>query len=321
MEPVNRHSKAALTAQREFEPVNDGPPPLEEIPGKFCFQLDNDSQPPLGEIKEQFRFQLDNDRPPPLEEPMEEGPPAEDAGDNQAMAPVEEALDHQEYPVEGQGELPLLVAPVDIDYQGAMVIGHSFVVRLFNKIRSNMSANNTSMKEELGLGAEGPDVTMHGISGGQITDLRHFIRFIKCVQPRVVCIDIGSNDLCNLHTNGQQAIDTLRDSLREVQEECDFVMFYVLFHITERSVARSGQKSLYQYNIDVRDYNKRLVALTRTDISLGHWRHRGLLNPETPITTDGVHPNTEDGIWKYQKSVRNAILWATKQADDLEFVE
>jgi len=92
------------------------------------------------------------------------------------------------------------------------IIGHSFVRRLQSYV------NQDDSKRNLGLTYTSHQVAMRGGGGRRISHLQQEFAFIGRMQPEVVLIDIGTNDLDSLRKPVQvlarelfQVAATLRD--------------------------------------------------------------------------------------------------------------
>ena len=72
-----------------------------------------------------------------------------------------------------------------------LIIGHSFVRRLCEYVRSPRH----DFDADLGLQAQYKHVFYHGIGGLTLSKLFHEIPLVRELAPRVVIIDIGTNDL------------------------------------------------------------------------------------------------------------------------------
>ena len=62
-------------------------------------------------------------------------------------------------------------------------------------------------------------------------------------------------------------------------------------------------KSLLQLNEDIDLFNHEVYRLTRKNQLIVRWKHKGMMFPVDIISTDGTHPNTIDGLWKYARSI------------------
>ena len=72
---------------------------------------------------------------------------------------------------------------------------------------------------------------------------------------------------------------------------------------TDPSKKLRTDKTLTQLNEDIDLFNHEVYRLTRKNHLIVRWRHTGMLFPEIDISTDGTHPNTGEGIWKYARSI------------------
>ena len=67
--------------------------------------------------------------------------------------------------------------------------------------------------------------------------------------------------------------------------------------------ANYTDKALAALNTDIDKFNNEMFCLTKRDRRIIRWRHRGMKQPDEILSTDGTHPDTLSGKWKYQRSI------------------
>ena len=102
----------------------------------------------------------------------------------------------------------------------ALVLGHSFVRRLKAFSNKNRSSRNLNLEDTC-------RVFLSGIGGRTVDKLIQFdLAKLHVLQPNVVVLEIGSNDLCDISSDPEtigSTIITLIDSLR-VEFSVDWVV-------------------------------------------------------------------------------------------------
>ena len=196
-----------------------------------------------------------------------------------------------------------------------MILGHSFITRLFDQIKSERKHRNAfaSMKEVLNLQNANVDLLMFGMKSAYIADLRTFQKAIRINNPETILVEMGGNDLCTLEST-ESLTTKLIMHFKEWLDNYPAVKHVQWARVTYRHKLekRWTNKKVIDYNKDVDRFNRSMVEEIKKDPRLGHWKHRGLiLRSQIKIMSrDGVHMDTTMGKWKYKKSVTNWCKWA-----------
>ena len=183
----------------------------------------------------------------------------------------------------------------------ALVLGHSFVRRLKAFSNKNRSSRNLNLEDTC-------RVFLSGIGGRTVDKLIQFdLAKLHVLQPNVVVLEIGSNDLCDISSDPEtigSTIITLIDSLR--------VEFSVDWVVVCQILPRKNQP-YPEYNSARSSLNSWLKNTLSTTEHATFWRHRGLARPSLNIfDVDGIHLNRR-GQQRLFRSYRGAILFAIKQ--------
>ena len=191
-----------------------------------------------------------------------------------------------------------------------MIFGHSFVKYLHDYVETTHGSDHN-----FGF-SEGERVKFYGLSGMDITVARRHLFAIKLHRPDIVVLELGTNDLCSavdtVDTIGNEMHSiacTIRDEFR--------VQHVVVSQILRRECApnyrNKGKMTLETFNARVSELNDFLYHAFREENHITFWAHKGMWCSELPLlNTDGVHLN-ENGNKKLYRSLRGAIVHATKQ--------
>ena len=154
-------------------------------------------------------------------------------------------------------------------------------------------------------------ISIEGISGGMVSSVYQYLIDIKIVQPEVIFLQIGSNDISNRSEKVENvllAVEMLLEIL--LLQGVQYIMFGLLFHI-QRVVPRRGL-TLKEYNQRVDNFNIGIYAITlKLAPYVIQWIHRGLQFPNCQILDDdGVHLRYGEGYSRFLSSLRGALLFA-----------
>lgn len=194
------------------------------------------------------------------------------------------------------------------------VVGHSFVERLDVKLMEGRANTSLTIQDQLSLRELHIEPELLGQAGAYMEDMYDFSLYLHNTATEAVVLEIGSNDLCR-STPTAMLVERMRlicqywlgniDSLRYI------VICQVLFR--QRMDSRHSAKNAWQYNRDVITYNRQLRDwIDSTRYPVRFWSHKNMKFPEARLYEDGVHPSTAEGIWRYQKSIRSAIIMADR---------
>ena len=186
-----------------------------------------------------------------------------------------------------------------------LVLGHSFVRRF--QFFLNQGRDDRTVP---GLNLSSVDVHFLGIGGRTVAKILAFdLEHVRALQPDIVILEIGSNDLCEVGQRPEtvgSSIESLVSTLHEVYN----VAFIVVCQVIHRATLPSHSP---QYNSSVNILNNYLEVVLDPVSFAEFWCHKGLREPNIPILNkDGIHLN-ERGIYALYRSYRGAILFALKR--------
>lgn len=179
-----------------------------------------------------------------------------------------------------------------------LILGHSFVHRLHSFIEEERDART---RPDFGL----TNIHWHGIGGRTVPRLiQHDLGLLNYVQPNVVILIIGSNDLSNPHLHPTSIGSNIDDLVNRLH--FDFgVSFIVVNQVHKRTVQPHPH-----YNDHVDIINNYLSVVIDQYPYAKFWKNVGLKDPHPNLLRDGVHLNAV-GQYKFYRSVRGAIIKAS----------
>lgn len=189
----------------------------------------------------------------------------------------------------------------DKDKPRTLGLGHSFVLRFKEFVDKRKSSRNVNLDNTC-------RVFFSGIGGRTVDKLLQFdLAKLHVLQPRVVVLQIGSNDVCNISSEPEEVGSLIITLIHRLQTafRVDWVVVCGIVH---------RKKQPYpQYNSTVSTLNSWLKENLSTTEHATFWRHRGLVRPSLDIyDKDGVHLNRRGEALLF-RSYRGAILFAFKQ--------
>ena len=192
-----------------------------------------------------------------------------------------------------------------------VILGHSFVDRLRTALEDFGANNNEEVQEALNLKNDRIRPFIHGQSGANIDHLKSYAEDATAQFPHIALIDIGQNDLCYTK-NGtpRQLAEKLTAEIKRMFTEYERLEVAIFCKVIHKTKMWKGDKKLTRLNRDIDEFNYQMMKLTRNDIRILRWRHRGMYNPRKSHTRDGTHPNSSTGFWKYVKSISACCRWA-----------
>ena len=181
-----------------------------------------------------------------------------------------------------------------------LVIGHSFVRRVDYHLRAKEQLN-------LLLPTSSHLVNMIGKGGAHVSDLMQLFNS-RSSNPHLVIIDVGTNDLANLHTPSHVVARQLFSVARTLVERYG-VEHVVLMEVLPRTTwGRHGAPPSFTGRVKrFNDMIKSLVSHYKDRIPVSYWFHKGLVSNIEGFIQDGVHL-TPGGLAKYSRSLRRAIV-------------
>ena len=187
----------------------------------------------------------------------------------------------------------------------ALIIGHSFVRRMQEFL----------VDHPLDVGRQYPYVFTEGKGGKTVTTLWSDTQFISTIEPRVVVLDIGSNDLCNPSVGPVDLSFKIIELSGFILMSTPGIKAVVIMQIMHRGNhwrPRLGQRNLTEYNSAVDQTNQHLSTqcYQNTLPGLKFYNVKKMSdNFDSYLLRDGVHFNTK-GQLKHRKNYRGALMEA-----------
>ena len=182
----------------------------------------------------------------------------------------------------------------------ALVLGHSFVSRFKVFLKREEFSKNLNLDDTC-------RVFFSGIGGRTVEKIMRFdLEKLYVLQPQIVILEIGSNDLCDVAVDPEAIGSQIMTLINRLRYEFG----------VERVVVC---QILYRQNQPYPQYNSSVTALNSwLKVKLSNvqyatlWRHRGLVRPSLDIYgRDGIHLNRRGEALLF-RSYRGAILFALK---------
>lgn len=184
-----------------------------------------------------------------------------------------------------------------------LVLGHSFIRRLFSDIRAGILPDNFDLAQ--------CEIQGFGIGGGTVRGLRNDRRLCNLLdnfQPHAVILQIGGNDCCNSCLPPSKLAYDIYDLMVFLHERWKVVVY--VCELFTRPKPRGMAPEVYE---DRRvNVNKALCVLTAGHDQLHLWYHRRIFHsPLELFLADGCHLNSV-GMVKFFRSIRLAIKSASE---------
>ena len=189
-----------------------------------------------------------------------------------------------------------------------LILGHSFVRRyhlFLAKERDNRTSRDMNVAKA--------KISYLGIGGRTVSKLLSLdIPKINTIQPKIVILEIGTNDLCNRGRRPESVGSDIEHFVSFLHDHCgvQFVMVCLVIH---RS-SHPPRVPDFNYKVDL--LNNYLKVVLEPLSFADCWSHKGLREPSVPVLCrDGVHLN-DSGHYALYRSYRGAILFALNQLED-----
>jgi len=186
-----------------------------------------------------------------------------------------------------------------------LFIGHSFINHLKPFIASGSPVMNVV---NLNLDPQYFVNTLVGRSGataGGRRSIQSALHVIDQINPNMVFLEIGSNDLCDENREPMHISVDIVSLARFIK-----IGYGISCVVIGKILPRTHRVDMNAYNIRVGATNRHIRHLASQELGIYTWRHRGFSNPTiNPFHTDGVHLNKTHGIPKYIRSLRHAVLF------------
>ena len=186
-----------------------------------------------------------------------------------------------------------------------LILGHSFVRRLQTFLpehQDRRAAHNMNLPHE--------NVSFLGIGGRTVSKMLSFdLEKIKAFQPKVIILELGTNDLCVVGQRPESVGSDIEHLVQVLHDHCgaEFIMVCLVIY---RSAVPSH---VPDFSLEVDLLNKYLKVVLEPLSYAEAWSHRGLQSPSIAVLCrDGVHLN-EAGNYALYRSYRGAILFTLKK--------
>ena len=186
-----------------------------------------------------------------------------------------------------------------------LILGHSFVRRL--NVFLHQSRDRRTVP---GFDLSSVDLSFLGVGGRTVPKTLQFdIAKVKALQPEIIILELGSNDLCSVGRHPESVGSDIEHLVSFLHDHCG-AAFVVACQVIHRS---NTSTHIPDYNVKVDVLNQYLQVVLEPLVYADFWYHRGLRNPSIPVLCrDGVHLN-DHGNYTLYRSYRGAILFALKQ--------
>ena len=182
-----------------------------------------------------------------------------------------------------------------------LILGHSFVKRLFSDIKTGFDA-----RVDVNLALQGTVlVQWHGTGGRTVAKLRAFdLCKVHSSSPDIIILEVGTNDLSNLapETVGSAIEELVQLFLRDFSVQVVGVCYVISRGISHPDASLFDQRAqvLNQY-----------LSVVLGDVpNVFCWRHVPFNHPAKDFyLADGVHLNSS-GQYLLYRSYRGAVLKA-----------
>lgn len=193
--------------------------------------------------------------------------------------------------------ISLLFISMAVSPPTVLVLGHSFVRRLRDDLKSNFDPRADGTFKL----SNDTRVHMHGVGGRTVRKLRQYdLGVVTSVAPDVVILDIGTNDLS---ANRPEVVGSEIEDL-----VCLLLDSYLVRVVAVCEVIPRAQAPVFNEAATV--LNQYLRGVLEPFANAFLWEHRGFSNPSVdPYLPDGVHLNSS-GQYCLYRSYRGAMLKA-----------
>lgn len=188
----------------------------------------------------------------------------------------------------------------------ALIIGHSFV-RRFRDFLNGGGRLSQNISRNLNLDDD-CRVYISGIGGRKVDTLEHFdLDKLKVIRPKIVVLEIGSNDLGAPDINPENVGKQIISVVSRLKEEFGVRQVLVCKILPRRKQPHPS------YNQLVSELNIWLGRALDSIPNATFWRHRGLFYNSTNVYhRDGIHLNPYGQKLLY-KSYRGAIIYGLRK--------
>ena len=186
-----------------------------------------------------------------------------------------------------------------------LILGHSFVRRL-----QTFLTEHHDRRAALNMNLPHENISFLGIGGRTVSKMLSFdLDKIKAFQPKVIILELGTNDLCVVGQRPESVGSDIEHLVQVLHDYCgaEFIMVCLVIY---RSAIPPHVPD-FSHKVDL--LNKYLKVVLEPLPYAEAWSHRGLQSPSIAVLCrDGVHLNAAGNFALY-RSYRGAILFALKK--------
>ena len=189
-----------------------------------------------------------------------------------------------------------------------LILGHSFIRRLRDFVLDNSHGNLTDHSDHtswsnLKLEAHTTRIIFRGFGGLTITKAFKELTFLSQLQPDVVFIQLGENDVDKHGSCPIQIADNLLKLVGAIFKNSAKTRHVFWGQLLHRPTPRICPRD---YSVKIHAINK--FIRSKATVNLHYWPHKGLWQDcHRLFSSDGVHLNSR-GQHKLARSIRGAIL-------------
>ena len=181
-----------------------------------------------------------------------------------------------------------------------LLLGHSFIRRLKVSLQRDNSLN-------LGLNSSEFSLLWQGFGGIAIKHLSNYEYLINNLQPTIMYVEIGSNDLCYRKAQVDQLADHLYSWVLSILARYSCVKKIIVGQVIPRL-----NQPYPHYNKQVTQFNALFREKCLNHPGIVTWKHKGLVTAfANCLLPDGVHLNSV-GEKKFKHSIKRALVYASK---------
>ena len=186
-----------------------------------------------------------------------------------------------------------------------LILGHSFVRCLqtfLTEHHDRRAAHHMNLPHE--------NISFLGIGGRTISKILSFdLDKIKAFQPKVIILELGTNDLCVVGQRPESVGSDIEHLVQVLHDHCG-AEFIMVCPVIYRSAIPPHVPD-FSHKVDL--LNKYLKVVLKPLPYAEAWSHRGLQSPSIAVLCrDGIHLNAA-GNYALYRSYRGAILFALKK--------
>ena len=190
----------------------------------------------------------------------------------------------------------------------AILVGHSYIARLD-------AARILQPDIPCDVNLKGCSISFIAKGGARINTIRNLTETISRCQPHFIFLQIGGNDIQgNLHNGiyiGNSVVDLAKHILRSTSCQKLYIG-EMIFRFKGKYIKSVAEQ--YAYNTEVHAANCEIKSQLRDYNDIIFWPCKCVKRDRQLVMHhDGCHLSERNGMFKYYKSVRGAIVHALKR--------